>query len=110
MSRLRSPKSFLANSASQEVSAMKFSSSEDKERSITGSFPEELLCSKTGEQGQREEISDGDPGGGGDPDDVDRGVLTWLGEGFSSGEGERSRLMSLWSSIDGEQRTREGET
>jgi hypothetical protein len=49
MSQLRSLKSFLANSASREVSAMKSSSSEDKERSITRAFPEELPCSKTGE-------------------------------------------------------------
>jgi hypothetical protein len=48
-SRLRSPKSFLANSASREVSAMKFSSSEDMERSITEAFLEELPCLKTGE-------------------------------------------------------------
>jgi hypothetical protein len=88
---------------------MKFSSSEDKERSITGAFPEELPCSKTGEQGRQEEVSDGDPGGGGDPDGTGDGVLASLGEGFPSGEGERSRLMPLWSSIDGEQRAREGE-
>jgi hypothetical protein len=31
-----------------------------------------------------------------------------LGEGLPSVEGERSRLMPLWSSIDGEQRAREG--
>jgi hypothetical protein len=49
MSRLRSPKSFLANSASREVSAMKFSSSEDMERSIIEAFLEELPCLKTGE-------------------------------------------------------------
>jgi hypothetical protein len=109
MSRLRSPKSFLVNSASRDVSAMKFSSSEDKERPIIGAFPEEPSCSKTGEQGRREEISDGDPGGGGDLDGVDRRVLVSLGEGFPSGDGERSRLMSLWSSIDGEHRAREGE-
>jgi hypothetical protein len=58
MSRLRLPKSFLVNSASREVSAMEFFSSKDKERSITGGFPEELPCSKIGEQGQREEVSD----------------------------------------------------
>jgi hypothetical protein len=87
---------------------MKFSSSED-ERSITGAYPKELPCSKTGEQGRREEISDGDPGGSGDPDGADGGVLASLGKEFSSGEGERSHLMPLWSSIDGEQRAREGE-
>jgi hypothetical protein len=80
MSRLRSSKSFLANFASREVSVMKFSSSEDKGRSITGAFLEELPCSKTGEQGRREEISDGDPDGGGDPDGADSGFLASLGE------------------------------
>jgi hypothetical protein len=108
MSQLRSSKSFLVNSASREVSAMKFSSSEGKERSITGVFSEELPCSKTGEQGWREEVSDGDPGGGGDPDGTSGGVVASLDEGFPSGEGEHSRLMPLWSSIDGEHRAREG--
>ena len=88
---------------------MKFSSSEYKERLIIGAFPEEPPYSKIGEQGRREEIFDGDLGGGGDPDSVDGGVLALLGEGFPSGEGERSRLMPLWSSIDGEQSAREGE-
>jgi hypothetical protein len=109
MSWLRSPKSFLVNSVPREVSAMKFSSSEDKERSITRAFPEELPYSKTGEWGRWEEISDGDPGGGGDPDGAGGEVLVSLGEGFPSEEGESSRLMPLWSSIDGEQRAREGE-
>jgi hypothetical protein len=72
-----------------------------------GAFSEEMPCSKTGEQGRREEISDGDPGGGGDPDGAGSGVLTSLDEGFPFGEGERSRLIPLWSSIDGEQRARE---
>jgi hypothetical protein len=61
------------------------------------------------EQGRREEISDGDHGGDGDPDGASGVVLPSLGEGLPSGEGERSRLMPLWSSIDGEQRAREGE-
>jgi hypothetical protein len=101
MSQLWSPKSFLANSASREVSAMKFSSSEYKERSIIGAFPEEPSCSKTSEQGQQEEIFDGDPGGGGDPDGVDGGVLVSLGKGFPSGEGERSCLMPRKEMGDG---------
>jgi hypothetical protein len=67
MSRLRSPKSFLVNCVPRDVSAMKFSSSEDKEISIIGAFPKEPPCSNTGEQGRREEISDGDLGGDGDP-------------------------------------------
>jgi hypothetical protein len=88
---------------------MKFSSSEDKSRSIIRDFPQELPYSKTSEQGRREEIFNRDPGGGGDPDGIGCGVLASLDEGFPSGEGEHSRLMPLWSSIDGEQRAREGE-
>jgi hypothetical protein len=65
---------------------------------------------KTDEQGQRKEISDGDPDGGGDPDGAGGGVLASLGEGFPFEEGERSCLMPLWSSIDDEQRAREGGT
>jgi hypothetical protein len=61
-------------------------------------------------RGWREEVSDGDPGGGGDPHGTGGGVLESLDEGFLSVEGERSRLMPLWSSIDGEQRAREGES
>jgi hypothetical protein len=53
--------------------------------------------------------SDGDPDGGGDPDGVSGGVLSLLGEVFPTEEGEHSHLMPLWSSIDGEQRAREGE-
>jgi hypothetical protein len=88
---------------------MKFFSSEDKERSIIRAFTKEPSCSNTGEQGRREEISDGDPGGGGDRDGASDGVLASLGEGLPSEEGERSCLMHLWSSIDGEHMVREGE-
>jgi hypothetical protein len=88
---------------------MKFSSFKDKERSIIGALPEEPPCLKTGEQGWREEIFDGNRGGGGDLDDTDGGVLVLLGKRFPSGEGDRSHLMPLWCSIDGEQMTREGE-
>jgi hypothetical protein len=63
---------------------------------------------KTAEQGRREEISDGNPGSGEDPDGAGGGVLALLGRGFPSGEGEHSCLMPLWSSINGEQRAREG--
>jgi hypothetical protein len=80
---------------------MKFSSSEDKERSIIGSFLEEPPCSNTSEQGRRDKISDRDLDGGGDPDGTDGGVLTSLGEGLLSMEGERSCLMHLLSSIGG---------
>jgi hypothetical protein len=55
--------------------------------------------SNTSEQGWREEISDGDPGGCGDLDGTDGGVLASLGEGLPSVEGERERLVSLLSSI-----------
>jgi hypothetical protein len=65
---------------------MKFSSSEDKERSIIRAFSEEPPCSNTSEQGLCEEISDGDPGGGGDPYGVGGGVLVSLCEGLPSGE------------------------
>jgi hypothetical protein len=80
---------------------MKFLSSKDKERSIIRTFPEEPPCSNTSEQGWRDEISDGDPGGGGDPDGAGGGVLASLGEGLPSTDGERSHLMDLFSSIGG---------
>jgi hypothetical protein len=80
---------------------MKFSSSKYKERSIIRTFLEELPCSNTGEQGRHDKISNGDPGGGGDPDGAGGGVLAPLGEGLPSAEGERSRLMPLLSSIGG---------
>jgi hypothetical protein len=52
-------------------------------------------CSNIDGQGRREEISDEDPGGGGDPDGADGGFLASLGEGLPSVEGERERLMHL---------------
>jgi hypothetical protein len=58
-------------------------------------------CSNTGEQGWHEEISNGDPSGGGDLDGIDGGVLVSLGDGIPSLEGERERLVSLLSSIVG---------
>jgi hypothetical protein len=85
---------------------MRSSSSEDEDISITRAFPEGPHCSNTGEQGRREEISDGDPGGGRDPDDTDGGVLVSLGDGIPSLEGEREPLMPLLSSIVGLQRAR----
>jgi hypothetical protein len=86
---------------------MKFSSSEDKERLIIGTFLEGPPCSNTGEQGRHDKISDGNPGGGGDPDGAGGGVLASLDEGLPSVEGERSRLMPLLSSIGGLQRASE---
>jgi hypothetical protein len=73
------------NSKSREVATIRSSSSEDEDRSITEAFPESP-CSNTSEQGRREEISDGDPSGGGDPDGVGGGVLALLGEGLPSAE------------------------
>jgi hypothetical protein len=80
---------------------MRSSSSEDEDRSIIGAFPEGAPCLNTGKQGRREEISDGDPGGGRDLDGAGRGVLASLGEGLSSAEGERECLVPLLSSIGG---------
>jgi hypothetical protein len=98
---LRLPNSSLAKSSSHEVLAKKSSSSEDKAISITRIFPEGPPCSNTREKGRHEEISDGDPDGGGDPDGTSRGVLVSLCEGLTSSEGEHSRLVPLLSSIDG---------
>jgi hypothetical protein len=58
-------------------------------------------CSNTGEQRRREEISDGDPGGGGDPDGTGGAVLVSLDDGLPSLEGEREHLVPLLSSIIG---------
>jgi hypothetical protein len=55
----------------------------------------------TDEQGRREEILDENLSGSGDPDGIGRGVLTSLGEGLSSIEGECERLVPLLSSIGG---------
>jgi hypothetical protein len=95
MSRLRSPKSFLANSSSREVSTT------GEEGPLTGVVPEALPCSNIGEQRRRDETSDGDPGGGGDPDGAGGGVFASSGREFPSVEGERSRLTPLLSSIGG---------
>jgi hypothetical protein len=95
MSRLRSPKSFLASSSSREVSTM------NEEGSSIGIFPEVLPCSNTSEQGQHDEATDGDPGSGGDSDGVGGGVSASLGKGLPPAELERSRLVPLLSSISG---------
>jgi hypothetical protein len=47
---------------------MRSSSFEDEDKLITRVFPEGPLYLNTGEQERREEISNGDPGGGGDTD------------------------------------------
>jgi hypothetical protein len=60
-----------------------------------------LPCSDTSEQGQCDEATDGDPGGGGDPDGAVGGVSASLGKGLPSAEEERSRLVPLFSSIGG---------
>jgi hypothetical protein len=95
MSRLRSLKSFLANSSSREVSTT------SEEGPLTGVVPEALHCSNTGEQRRRDKTSNGDLGGGGDPDDAGGGVFALSGRGFLPIEGERSRLMHFLSSIGG---------
>jgi hypothetical protein len=98
---LRSPKSFLMNFSSHKMPGMRPSSSEDEDRSTTRTFSEGPPCSNTGEHGQREEISDGDPSGGGDPDGTNGGVEPPLGEEEPSLEGERARLVPLFYSIIG---------
>jgi hypothetical protein len=100
-SQLRSQQSLLTNTSSRETSAMIFSSSEDEERSTTGVFLEDPPCSNTGEWGRREETSDGDVSGGGDPDGVDGGVLAPSSDGLPSLEGERACFVPLLSSIIG---------
>jgi hypothetical protein len=95
MSRLRSPKSFLANFSSREVSTT------SEGGPLTGVAPEALPCSNTDEQRRCDETSDGDPGGGGDPDDIGGGVCATSGKGVPSAEGECSCLMPFLSSIGG---------
>jgi hypothetical protein len=74
---------------------MRSSSFEDKDRSITGAFSEDPPNSNSGEQGRREEISNGDPGDGGDADSTDGGVLVSQGDRLPSLEEERERLVPL---------------
>jgi hypothetical protein len=95
MSRLRSQKSFPVNSSLREVSTT------SEEGPLTGVIPEALPYSNTGEQRRCDETSDGDPGGGGDPDGVGGGVFALSDRGFPSAEGERSCLMPFLSSIGG---------
>jgi hypothetical protein len=86
---------------------MRPSSSEDEDRSTTGTFSEGPPCSNTDEQGRREEISDGDPGGGGDPDSTGGGVEPPLGEEEPSLAEEQEHLFPLLSSIVSKRRGRE---
>jgi hypothetical protein len=79
---------------------MKSSSSEDEERSTTETCLDGPACSNTGERGWWDKTSDEDLSGGGDPDGIGGGVLTSLGIGLPSAEGERERLVPLLSSID----------
>jgi hypothetical protein len=95
MSRLRSPKSFLASSSSREVSTI------NDEGSSVGIFPEVLPCLNTSEQGQCDEATDGDPGGDGDLDGTGDGVSALPGKGLPPTEGKRSCLVPLLSSISG---------
>jgi hypothetical protein len=87
------------------VSAKTFSSSE--ERSTTGTFSEGLPYSKPGEWRQSEEISNGDPSGGGDPDGADSEVEALLGDEDPSLEGGWGRLVPLLSSIMVKRRRKE---
>jgi hypothetical protein len=68
---------------------------------IVRSVNKALPYSNTDEQRWCDETSDGDPGGGGDPDDTGGGVCATSGKGVPSAEGERSCLMSFLSSIGG---------
>jgi hypothetical protein len=95
MSRLRSPKSFLVNSSSREVSTT------SEEGPLTGVAPEALPYSNTDEQRRRDETSEGDLGGGGDSDGTVGGVCAPSGRGLPSAEGEHSRLTPFLSSIGG---------
>jgi hypothetical protein len=76
--------------------------------STTGTFSKGPPCSNTGERGRHEEISDGDPGGGGgDPDSTDGGVEPPLGEEEPSLDGERECLVPLLTSNVAKRRKRE---
>jgi hypothetical protein len=97
--QLRLPKSLLANSSSHEVSGMRPFSSEDEDRSTIGTISKGPPCSNTGEQGQREEISDGGPSGGEDLDGAGEGVEPPLGDEEPSLEGEQEHLVPLLFSI-----------
>jgi hypothetical protein len=67
-------------------------------------------CSNTGERGQHEETSGGDPSGGGDPEGVGGGVGAMLGGELPSVEGGQARLVPLLSSIDCERGARKVES
>jgi hypothetical protein len=88
-------KKILANSSSREVSTT------SKEMLLTEVAPEAPPCSNTLEQRRRDETSDGDPGGGEDPDGIGIRVFASSGRGLPSAEGERSRLTPFLSSIGG---------
>jgi hypothetical protein len=83
------------------MSGMRHSSSEDEDRSTTRTFSEGPPCSNIGENGRCEQISNGDPGGGGDQDGTGGGDEPPLSEEEPSLEGERTRLVPLLSSIVG---------
>jgi hypothetical protein len=83
------------------MSGMRPSSFKDEDKSTAWTISEGPPCSNIDERERREEISDGDPSGGGDPDGVSGGIEPPLGEEEPSLEGERARLMPLLSSIVG---------
>jgi hypothetical protein len=106
ISRLRSPKSFLANSSSHEVSATECSSPEDKARSTTGTGSEGQPCSHRGKQRRHDEVAGGDRVDGGDPERDEGDVEALLGEEDPSSKGEQGRLRFFLSSIDLKRRAR----
>jgi hypothetical protein len=75
--------------------------SNQRRRALTGVAPEALPCSNNDEQRRRDETSDGDSGGVGDPDGIGVRVFASSGRGLPSAEGECSRLTSFLSSIGG---------
>jgi hypothetical protein len=106
ISRLRSPKSFLVNSSSHEVSVTESSLPEDKARATTGTGSEGQPCSHRGKQRRRDEVTGGDCVDGGDPERDEGGVEAFLGEEDPSSEGERGHLRFFLSSIDLKRRAR----
>jgi hypothetical protein len=83
------------------------SSFEDECRSTTVTFSDGPPCSSIGEQGWHEEISDGEPGGGGDPDSVDGGVEPLLDDEEPSLKRQGEHLVPLLSFIMAKRMRRE---
>jgi hypothetical protein len=90
----------VAKKFSSELLVMRVSITSE-EKPLTGVAPEAPPCSNTEEQWRRDETSDGDPGGGGDPDGTGIGDFASSSRGLPSAEGGRSRLMPFLPSIGG---------